>query len=74
MMIKKRKEKKKKKKTKDKDKDHDNSVKEYSLSSISKNDRNSLKFIKKLNSFVIFESTHISFFSKFTFLAKKRQL
>ena len=74
VMMKRRKDKKKKRETRDEDIDHNDDVKENSLSSIIRNNRNSLKFTEKSNSFVIFESTHILLFSKFAFLAKRRQL
>ena len=71
--MKRRKEKKKKKRTKDEDINHNDDVKENSLFSIIKNNRNSLKFTEKSNSFVIFESTCVLLFLKFIFFAKKRQ-
>ena len=77
IMMKRKKEKKKKKKkkrTRDENINYNNDVKENSLFSISRNNRNSLKFTEKSNFFVIFENTHIFLFSKFTFLAKKKQL
>ena len=74
VMMKRRKDKKKKKETRDEDINHNDDVKENSLFSIIRNNRNSLKFTEKSNSIVIFGSMCIPLFSKFTSLAKRRQL